>query len=133
MTKIDRFESRPLGPRNTILDCDRKEFCQLLEEVTGRKCETLLNCLKPVQWRDFIVRSISSAGGGNGEKLRELWIQIYRGDLLFGVRDERRRAKDLNWPARKQNPGRRDRNSWISHTLRKACLGAQKRGEKQTV
>ena len=53
-------------------------------------------------------------------------MQIYRGDLLYGIRDERKRAKDCNWPLRQQNPGRRDRNSWIAHALRKSCLGAQK-------
>ena len=131
ITKKDKFETRPLGPRNTILECDRKEFFQLLDEVTGRKWDNLVTCLKPVLWRNFIVRSVCSADGENGERLRELWIQVYKGDLLYGVRDERRRAKDLNWPARKQNPGRRDRNSWISHALRKACFAAKKVDDKQ--
>ena len=131
MTKKERFKTRPLGPRNTILDCDRKEFFELIEKVTGRRLETVLTCLKPVKWRDFIVRAVCSYDGGNRERLRELWIKVYKGDLLHGVRDERRRAKDLNWPSRKQNPGRRDRNSWISHALRKSCLGAQKGGDKK--
>ena len=131
MTKKERFETRPLGPRNTILDCDRKEFFELIEKVTGRRLETVLTCLKPVKWRDFIVRAVCSYDGGNRERLRELWIKVYKGDLLHGVSDERRRAKDLNWPSRKQNPGRRDRNSWISHALRKSCLGAQKGGDKK--
>ena len=67
-----------------------------------------------------------SSPGENGNALRDLWIKLYKGDLRFGIRDERKRAKELNWPLRKQRTGRKDRNSWIAHALRKAFLAAQK-------
>ena len=59
--------------------------------------------------------------------MRKLWMKMYQGDLLHGVRDERRKAKDKNWPIR-YYPGRKDRNSWITFFLRKS-LSAKKKKE----
>ena len=126
VSRKTRFSNRPLGLRNSILEADRSEFVQMCEEVTGSDIETLLTTLKPLQWRNFIVRMTCSTSEELGEKLRNLWIKFYRGDLQFGIREERNRAKQDNWPLRKQNPGRKDRNSWIAHGLRKSCLAAQK-------
>ena len=126
ISKKIRFVNRPLGLRNSILDSDRREIVQICEEITGSSLEILLTTLKPVQWRKSIVRIVCSSTGETGEKLRGLWLQLYKGDLLFGIRDVRNKAKEENWPLRKQNPGRRDRNSWIAHGLRKSCLAAQK-------
>ena len=81
--------------------------------------------MKPIQFRDYIVRLICSSDKF-GEKLRELWQKMYQGDLLHGIRDIRHQAKQENWPLRKQNPGRKDRNSWIAHYLRKSCQAAEK-------
>ena len=92
--------------------------------------ENILVSLKPIQWRDYIVRVLCSADGENGDKLRGLWIKLYKGDLLFGVRDERRKAKDLNWPLRTNNPTRKDRSSWIAQALRKSCLAAKRFEDK---
>ena len=124
-----KFANRPLGLRNSVLETDRSEFVQALEEVTESSLDNLLTTLKPVQWRNLIVRNTCSSTGEAGEMLRNLWIKIYRGNLQFGIRDERNRAKQDNWPLRKQNTGRKDRNSWIAHGLRKSCLAAQKYGD----
>ena len=121
-----KFSNRPLGPRNSVLDSDRHEFAELLEIVSKSNVTDLVTNLKPSQWRDLVVRLVFSCVGENGNALRELWIKCYRGDLRFGIRDERKRAEELNWPLRKQNTGRKDRNSWIAHALRKSCLAAQK-------
>ena len=126
VSKKEKFAKRPLSTRNSILETDRSEFVKLCEEATGSDIETLLTTLKPLQWRNLIVRITCSTSGELGEKLRNLWIKFYRGDLQFGIREERNRAKQDNWPLRKQNPGRKDRNSWIAHVLRKYCLAAQK-------
>ena len=126
LTKKIKFQNRPLGIRNSILETDRSDFVQAMEEVTENSIDNLLKTLKPVQWRNLIVRMTCSSTGAVGEKLRNLWIKIYRGNLQFGIRDERNRAKEDNWPLRKQNPGRKDRNSWIAHGIRKSCLAAQK-------
>jgi hypothetical protein len=88
--------------------------------------DNLVTTLKPVQFRDFIVRVVCSSEGERGEKLRKIWSRLYRGDLLYGIRDLRRQAKESNWPLKKQNPERKDRNSWIAHNLRKSCQTAQK-------
>ena len=41
--------------------------------------------------------------GQEGDRLKMLGIQIYQGDLLYGIRDERRRkAKESNWPIKRQ-------------------------------
>ena len=121
-----KFVNRSLGLRNSILETDRSEFVKTCEEVTGCDIESILTTLKPLQWRNLIVRITCSTAGESGEKLRSLWIKIYKGDLQFGIREERNKAKQDNWPLRKQNPGRKDRNSWIAHGLRKSCLAAQK-------
>ena len=98
----------------------------MFEENTGSKLESLLTSLKPIQFRDFIVRVVCSTSGEGGDMLRKSWSRMYKGDLLHGIRDLRRHAKEGGWPLRKQNPGRKDRNSWIAHNLRKACQAAQK-------
>ena len=126
MLKREKFSNRPLGLRNPILETDRSEFIGLCEEITGSEIGTRLTTLKPLQWRNFIVRLTCSTSGEAGEKLRNLWIKFYRGDLQFGIREERNRAKQESWPLRKQNPGKKDRNSWIAYGLRKSCLAAQK-------
>ena len=128
-TKNLHFLNKPLGPRQRILESDRIEFCDALEEVTGNCIDDLLFNLKPLQWRDFIVRIICTSAGENGDKMRRLWDKMYQGDLRFGIRDVRREAKESNWPLRNQNPGRRDRNSWIANSLRRSCLAANKFSE----
>ena len=121
-----RFENRPLGTRNTVLESERKEFSELFEKSTKNKLAVLVRSLKPIQWRDIIVRHVCSCKGEIGDRLRAMWIQIYRGDLLYGVRDKRKGAKQTNWPVRKNDPGRKDRNSWIAYAIRKSCLAALK-------
>ena len=116
-----KYDNRPLGVRKSILESDRKEFSETFECETGSKVEVLVNSLKPIQFRDLVVRVVCSSTGETGEKLQSLWKKIYKGDLLHGIRDLRRQAKEKGWPLRKQNPGRRDRNSWIAHALRKSC------------
>ena len=46
---------------------------------------------------------------------------------MYGIRDERRKAKENNWPLRRNNPTRRDRNSWIALKLRTSCLSLRKK------
>ena len=118
-SKKQKHDNRPLGVRKAILESDRNEFSQAFECETGSSIKTLVGKLKPIQFRDLIVRVVCSSGE-NCDKLRSLWLKIYKGDLLHGIRDLRRLAKEKNWPLRKQNPGRRDRNSWNAHVLRKS-------------
>ena len=121
-----KYENRLLGPRNAILESDRQEFVQLFHETTGSELKDIVTTLKPVQFRDLVVRVVCSSTGENGDKLRKIWSKVYKGDLKHGIRDVRRQAKERNWPLRKQNPGRKDRNSWIAHNLRKSCQAVQK-------
>ena len=74
----------------------------------------------------FSLSIFSSSSGEVGENLRKLWVKMYKGDLLHGIRDVRSQAKKHNWPLRKQHPGRKDRNSWIAHNLRRSCQAAEK-------
>ena len=129
LSKKLKYENRPLGPRKAILESDRNEFIQFFEESTRSDFETLLTTSKPIQFRDLLVRVVFSSSGEVGENLRRLWVKMYKGDLLHGIRDLRCQAKELNWPLRKQNPGRKDRNSWIAHNLRRSCQAAEKFNE----
>ena len=126
ISKKIKFENKPLGPRNSVLDTDRSNFVKMYECVTGSRIENVLTSLKPMYWRNHIVRILHSETGEASKSLRRLWVRIYRGDLKHGVRDDRKRAKEQGWPLRKQNPGRKDRSSWIANALRKSCLAAQK-------
>ena len=121
-----KFEKKILGPRNSILEIDRKTLLSLLEKSTGKSVEYLLE-LKPNRWRDTLVRIVCSAEGEIGEQLRALWIKIYKGDLKHGIRDKRKEAKNSNWPIRKAQSIRRDRNSWIASELRKNSLAVRKK------
>ena len=121
-----KYENKPLGVRNSIMESDRQKFQKTLEDIIRPKLDDLISSLKPVQFRDYIVRVVCSSAGEKGDKLRQIWINFYKGDLEHGIRDLRNHAKDDGWPLRKQNPGRKDRNSWIAHNLRKACQAAQK-------
>ena len=54
--KKDNLCSRPLGPRQKVLEADRKEFSDIVDVLTENIIDDLLSSLKPIQWRDFIVR-----------------------------------------------------------------------------
>ena len=49
-----RFEMRPLGPRNSILETDRGLFAEYFESSTGTSLDILLK-FKPIVWRDTLV------------------------------------------------------------------------------
>ena len=115
---LDRLKNRPLGSRHRILGIHRSQFSQIVDEVGEDTFEVSLSTMKPIQWRDYIVRLVCSVKRQEGDRLRQLWVQMYQGDLLYGIRDERRRAKESNWPVKRQNPRRKDRNSWIAFSLR---------------
>ena len=103
-----------------------KDFAHLLEDLRENKLESIVETLKPIQFRDYVVRFVCSSTGEAGERLRKLWIKMYKGDLRYGVRDARREAKESNWPLRMHSPGRKDRTSWIVFALKKTCVAAQK-------
>ena len=48
-----------------------------------------------------------------------MWVKIYEGDLKWGVRDERFRAKENNWQRKNENAylRKKDRNSWIAFAI----------------
>ena len=126
LSKKIKFENRVLGPRTAVLESDRREFIKIFERLSGNKMEAILASFKPIQYRDLVVRVVCSFNGEDGDRLRQLWQNMYKGDLQYGIRDLRRQAKEQKWPLRKQTPGRRDRNSWIAHFLRRSCQTASK-------
>ena len=128
--KKSKLENQPLGLRRQILESDCKQFSDIVEDVTKCNIENLLSNFKPIQWRDFVVRLVCSTQGEKGVTLRKLWTKMYQGDLMHGVRDLRRRAKENNWPIKKQTTGRRDRNSWIAFVLRNALFRRKERKQK---
>ena len=125
--KKTRLENKPLGPTHRIVESDRIRFKVLVEEVQQSSVETLLTEMKPLQWRRFIVRLICTTGGQKGTELRNLWVKLYKGDLKWGVRDARMRAKQKNW-GKNQQP---DRNSWIATSIRNSLSTERKRTTKQ--
>ena len=122
VTKQLQQEKRPLGPRNRILEVDRNQFKMLIQEVTKENIENSLKEKKPFQFRNFFVRTVCGTKGEKGEEIRNIWTKAYKGDLKYGIRDVRLRAKENNWPRgdTKAFLRKRDRNSWIASSFLKA-------------
>ena len=116
-------ENRPLGPKHRIQRVDRERFKILIEQMQDQSMNTLLKDLKPLKWRNKIVRLVCSGKGEIGNELREVWKRIYKGDLRWGVRDARMKNKEKN--CQKKYYGQ-DRNSWIAASLKKSLLTAKK-------
>ena len=121
--KQSRLENKSLGPTHRVIESDRIKFKELVEEIQNLSIETSLREMKPLQWRKFIVRLVCTTEGQKGSELRNLWMKVYKGDLKWGVRDVRLRAKEKNWG--KNQP--RDRNSWIATSIKKALAAERKR------
>ena len=122
--RVDKFkmENKPLGPKQRVLGADRVELRAIIEEITGEAIEVIVKRSKPFTWRQFIVRTLCTASGENGDHLRNLWSKVYKGDLKYGVRDVRFQAKEKCWPRKDGNAflQKRDRNSWIAGTILKS-------------
>ena len=125
-------ENKPLGPRHRVLGIDRNKLKELVEEIKGENIEVMKQ-LKPLKWRNFIVRTVCETIGDQGNQLRDIWVKVYKGDLQWGVRDERFRAKEKNWPRRDSNAYMqlKDRNSWIASSILKSLQTDSKVKEKQ--
>jgi hypothetical protein len=132
-TKQLQQEYKPLGPRHRILGVDRNRFKNLVQEISGENIEDNLKLRKPLQWRKCFVRTVCSSEGSEGEEIRRLWIKVYQGDLRFGVRDARLKAKEKNWPRGDSSACSRsqDRNSWIAGSFLKSLQTEAKTIEKK--
>lgn len=121
ISKKIQQNNRPLGKRHRIRGNDRQHFQELIEDITGVCLENTLK-QKPLQWRNFIVRTVFSAKDKKGEDVRNLCVKVYTGDLKWGVRDARLLAEKKNWPKMDGNAYLRnqDRNSWIASSFMKA-------------
>ena len=115
------IQNRPLSASRRVYSVDADEFIHLVEYISMKSMEKLVR-LKPRDFRDNILRIVMGTEGENGEKMRALWIKIYRGDLRYGIRDARIEAEGKGWPFKKPQPMGKDRNSWILFYLKKACI-----------
>ena len=116
-----------------VLGANWKYFKEIVEEITGENIEITLKDRKPLIWRNFIVRIVCSTTGEKGEDLRNTWVKIYRGDLQWGVRDVRFRAKEKGWPRMDSNSymQKKDRNSWIASSILRSLKSELKVKEKK--
>ena len=78
----------------------------------------------------MVVRTVCTTEEEKGRELKELWKQMYQGDLKWGVRDARLRAEANNWPMN-QVTRRRDRNSWIAASLRQSLISEKTKQSKK--
>ena len=117
-----QLDKQPLGKRRNILASDIKQFSNIIEDIANCSIVDTISTLKPIQWRNFVVKLVCSTQGEQGETLRKLWVKMYKGDLVHGIGNIRRKAQENNWPIRRKTTGRRDRNSWIAFVLRNALL-----------
>ena len=126
---ILKSENKPLGPKHRIVLTQRKRFLEVIQDVKSVNIGTSLTNLKPLEWRHFVVRAVCTAKGEQGRILKDLWKQMYQGDLKWGIRDVRLRAEEKNWPMH-QVTSRRDRNSWIAASLRQGCISEKSKKSK---
>ena len=133
-TKQLQQEFKPLGPRHRILGVNRNKFKTLIDQISGENIEDSIKLRKPLQWRNHVVRIICSSGGLDGDEIRRLWRKVYQGDLRFGVRDARLKAKKKNWPRGNSNACSKsqDRNSWIAGSFFKSLQTEAKAIEKKS-
>ena len=118
--KRKQMDMKPLGLRQRITNTNKNKFRNLLEKITGEKVEVTLLQKKPAEWRKYIVRNVC-IDDPIGEEIRELWMEVYKGDLKFGVRDARLKA--IEKQVSRSNTFRSlNRNSWIVRTLRTSFL-----------
>ena len=117
-----RMENKPLGQKHRILEKDKTALKSVIEELAGETYHSIVKTGSAQQWRQFILRLLCTASGLQGEELRSLWENIYKGDLKFGVRDVRLKAKEKNWPRQKSVHflQSHDRNTFIAGTIFKA-------------
>jgi hypothetical protein len=75
---------------------------------------------------------VCESTGEGGNKLRDIWVKIYKEDLQWGVRDMRLRAKENNWQRKDSNAylQKKDRNSWIASSILKSLQTDSKVKEK---
>ena len=126
--KKTKLENTPLGPTHRVVESDRIRFNELVEAVQHKSIDSLLVEIKPLQLRRFIVRLVCTTKGEKGTELRNLGVKLYKGDLKWGVRDARMRAKEKS-SGKIQLP---DRNSWISSSIRKSLTAEQKRNIRKS-
>ena len=123
--------NRPLGPRHKVMKSLKDRFSALFTEITGESLKQLVSELKPKKWRNHVVKTVCSHLDVRGEEMRRIWLNIYKGDLCYGVRDQRMRAKEKGWPV-SSNRCQKDRFSWIAFALHDS-FKADIRGEKVTM
>ena len=127
-------QRKPLGPKHRVLGEDRKEFTALVQEATGIDIERTHKQWKPCPWRNFIVRTVCGTSNETGDKLRDIWLKIYKGDLKWGVRDDRLRAKENNWPRKDSNAylQKKDRSSWIAFAILRSIQTVSRANTKKS-
>ena len=125
-------EHRRLGPRHVLLTSDKNRFKELAQQIACEDIMVNLKAWNPEKWRNYLVRLVCSTDGELGDQIRKVWIKVYRGDLKYGVRDARLKAKANNWPRRNNNActTSRDRNSWIAATFLKSFQADEKKEKK---
>ena len=123
--------NRPLGPRHKVMKSLKDKFSALFTEITGESLKQLVSELKPKKWRNRVVKTVCSHLDVRGEEMRQIWLNIYKGDLCYGVRDQRMRAKEKGWPV-SANRCQKDRFSWIAFALHDS-FKAEIRGAKVTM
>ena len=122
-----------LGTKRRVYVKDVKSFIEIIERLTGEKMSSLVDCYSAAaSWRQYIVRTVCSSSGEDGELLRALWVKIYKGDLKNGVRDHRRLVQEKGWP-RLPNTfvNSRDRNSFLAGNILRAVKKELKRTNVQ--
>ena len=123
-------KNRRLGRSNRVYWEDKIKFRQLVSKIGKRSIDNLLEEKSPTEWRRFIVRMVCTATGSEGDELRKVWQKVYRGDLLWGVRDMRLQHRSKQ--PKKKGQGRlgHDRNTWIASCLRRSLFQEKERTNK---
>ena len=116
VSKDNQAKRKRLSSKHRILGAQKVKFVEIVEEITSQKMIEHMK-MKPTQWRHYMVRLVCTAGGRRGDELRDLWEEMYQGDLKWGVRDARFKALENDCPKKSPYIKKNDRNSWIARSL----------------
>ena len=81
-----RSELTPLSKQKKISDVNFRDFVFNLEKITSINIVDDFKSRTPSAWNKFLMRSVCSASGDVGERIRSIWLSMYKGDLKNGIR-----------------------------------------------
>lgn len=119
-------ERKPLGKHHIVKTKTRDRLEEILQEEFGQDLEYVVKGGKSKEWKNKVVRIIYDPYSENGEELRSLWLDMYLGDLCYGVRNYRKMCLEKGNYSRSG----KSRNSFLAAALKSSIESHLKRQKR---